>query len=322
MLTATETKTEASQGGSLPDTFLNHAERVWAPETVRVYVGYLRRFLDATPNWRRAVPEDVRAFIHQVEENASPRAGDLALASLKGFWSWALTHTKVRSNPTRDFQKSRRRYQPSIPWVTPDNVEQVLFWCRGKVNDQRPLTVRNYALLLTLAATGMRVGEAVALDWRHVVHGSNPHLAVIRSKTGVGRKVPMLPVLANALRFWKNVRIEREWRWPYLDAEAQGAEAVFIGRGSARIGTCAARDLVQRMFKANKITGSRVGPHSLRRVFVTAYLSANLGDESGCERIIGHQPHRSLGYYNLASVPELRERMGRIDYLNRLGAVR
>lgn len=104
---------------------------------------------------------------------------------------------------------------PTAPSVKPRRERDTLTLeeLRELVAAAKTRAQTRYAEIVTLAYTGMRGGELYGLEWRHVHFDDDPkkqHILVEQSyssksgltdtKTGKSRKVPMIPVVAEAIR--------------------------------------------------------------------------------------------------------------------------
>ena len=80
---------------------------------------------------------------------------------------------------------------------TPQQVQRLLDALGGQGKAE------TRTLCLTLWRTGLRVGEALALEWRDLDYaGDPPTLLVRKSKTGTGRTVPLHPDLVRLFGNW------------------------------------------------------------------------------------------------------------------------
>jgi integrase len=142
-----------------------------------------------------------------------------ALNPIRALYSTAVAEGLVRFNPTAKVALPDR---PSVD--EDDHDDEVRPFTREQLKMVLQLAPERHRLLLRfLAATGLRISEAVALQWRHLhLDGSRPHVKVRRAlvrgrvhppKSRHGRRdVPLDPALVDALR-----RHHRETEWPEAD---------------------------------------------------------------------------------------------------------
>ncbi len=171
-----------------------------------------------------------------------------------------------RANPARGRRRRVKAPKPQRTWVEP---EQLMALVAAADTHCRPIVA-------TLAGAGLRVGEAVALDWSDVNLAAGT-LTVGEAKTAAGtfREVDLPAALIEALTEWKTLR----GRGSALDGP------VLVTRtGRRQTPTNVAHRLKAAIKAANvqledaKIEpiSSRVTPHSLRRTY--ASLRAAAGD--------------------------------------------
>ena len=129
----------------------------------------------------------------------SNRTRNKSLTILGGIMERARKLYGLPSNPVRDVEKLRERYDAtSFAFYSPEEVHVLV---RAAASEQ------DAALFLTAAFTGLRRGELIALRWRDVdfprsavrVAGSYANRTLTTPKSGHGRVVPMVPAVGAAL---------------------------------------------------------------------------------------------------------------------------
>jgi integrase len=96
------------------------------------------------------------------------------------------------------------------PGLSRDQLREVLRRSEGS-------GARDYALVLLLAATGLRVGSALAIDVGDLATERGQRVVRVRGKGGRGQLVPLAPVVASA--------VDRLIEERKSDVQAQAAEA-------------------------------------------------------------------------------------------------
>jgi len=140
------------------------------------------------------------------------------MASLRACLSSALREGLIRSNPARDADLPHR------PTAEESEEEQVKAMSTEELSTLLELIPERHPLLFRLlAATGLRISEAIALEWGHLqLDGSSPQVRVRRAlvKGRIGppksrhgrRSVPLDAELVQALRWAR-----RDSDWPGED---------------------------------------------------------------------------------------------------------
>ena len=137
------------------------------------------------------------------------------MGPLRACLATAVREGLVRSNPARDIDLPHR---PAVS--ASDDEEDVRALSREQLEMLlRVIPRRHRVFFQLLAATGLRVSEAIALQWRHIeLDGSSPHIKVrrgiVRGKLGPPktrhskRDVPISHALVLELR---KHRLKSEW---------------------------------------------------------------------------------------------------------------
>jgi integrase len=177
-----------------------------------------RRVADAR---RKAEAEKRGVPLSEVEREKDPRLAlsDATirniLAPLRACLASAVREGLIRSNPARDVDLPHR------PTAEESEEEQVNAMTADELATLLALIPDRHRLLFRLlAATGLRISEAVALQWRHLeLDGSSPHVKVRRAlvkgrmgppKSRHGRRqVPLDHELVKALR-----KAHKDTDWP------------------------------------------------------------------------------------------------------------
>jgi site-specific recombinase XerD len=222
--------------------------------------------------------------------------------------SAAEVHTEV---PPKNLMPYR--YQRKPPYIYSDKQIERLVGTARKLPSPKGLRGPTYATLFGLiAATGMRISEAVSLD-RQNVDLEERVLSVRESKFRKSRLVPVHVTTRDALSDYAE---KRDRIFPMLRSDA-----FFVSERGTRVTHWAARDnfaVVSRQIGIRKkINGKRVGCgprlHDMRHRFAVRTLvdwyRAGINAERGIHKLstyLGHG-HVNDTYWYLEAVPELLE---------------
>ena len=187
------------------------------------------------------------------------RSVDLELTILTNVLNLATRRQVLRSNPLHgkarySVAEQVRHCREVAP--TPASLKLIENWLRGREDH----AVAD--LVCFLAYTGLRIGEALPLDWEAVNWGERL-LHVVREKRGITPWVPILPELEALLRaMQKRSTSHLLFPSPFDPEKARDASAV-----------------AHRIGKACKELGlGHVTPHGLRSYFVTQARQSGLSD--------------------------------------------
>ena len=230
-----------------------------SPRTVQTYVHHLKQFalfFGTSPD--RLNPDHVRRYLlHLVhEKHASWSTYNQAVSALRFFF--------MVTCPT-DIPVSRIPYgkrPKKLPQVrSAEEVARLLAGVRSPV-----ITM----LLRTIYACGLRLGEALALEPRHI--DSRQMVLRLVGKGQKERVLPLSPLLLSELRaYWLKVRPTR-WLFPGKSKERKLC-ASSVQRACQKI--CKEQGL------------PRITPHMLRHCYATRLLEAG-HDTRTIQALLGH----------------------------------
>ncbi len=189
--------------------------------------------------------------------------------------------------PTRRLPKS----------LTLDEVVSLLEAAGGERESDRPLTLRNRALLEVLYSTGARISEAVGLDIDDV--DTESRSVLLRGKGGKQRLVPIGRPAVSALDTYL-VRGR-----PDLARRGKGTPGIFLNARGGRLSRQSAWQVLQDAAEAAGIA-SAVSPHTMRHSFATHLLDGG-ADVRVVQELLGHASVTTTQIYTLVTVSALRE---------------
>jgi integrase len=182
-----------------------------------------------------------------------------------------------RANPARGRRRRVKTSKPKRTWVEP---EQLVALIEASDAYCRPIVA-------TLAGAGLRIGEAVALDWRDVNLATGV-LRVGEAKTAAGtyREVDLPGGLIEALSEWKALRRVAGPDDPVLVTRTSSRQTVTNVDHRLKTAIKAANKRLAEL--GIEPIGDRVSPHSLRRTYASVraaagdhpvYIAEQLGHE-------------------------------------------
>ena len=217
--------------------------------------------------------DDVRQYrAHLLTvRHAKPATINRRLAALSMFCRWALHHDLLRNDPTTDVPAAQQaRSAPKA--LNRSDLNRLL---RKVKQSGNPLHV---AVLLTLANTGLRVGELVALEVADVETGERS--GKVRVRLGKGsryREVPLNAEVRQALRAYRMVRPQ----------PAGKVESLFISQRGEALTTSGVWRMLNKY--ARQAGLDHVSPHVLRHSFASLLLREQQVDLVTVADLLGHQ---------------------------------
>jgi len=233
----------------------------------------------------------VRSFIAALNRTGVGRKSQgRALSALRTFFRWACRVGELAANP------AARVPTPKAPktlprHLRPGEIESLIEAPAGDAALER----RDRALLELLYATGLRVAEAVSLDWRDLdLKGRT--LRVV-GKGDKERMVPFGKPAAAALRVWRE-------RWEGVRKVGDGEDdPVFLNARGGRLTDRSARRVVDRWVDAAALARG-VHPHTLRHTFATHLLEAG-ADLRAIQELLGHASLATTQRYTHVDIERL-----------------
>ncbi len=220
--------------------------------------------------------QDVIAYYNQrLDTDAAISTVNGELACLKSFFSEVVKVGIVTVNPVR-----------GIKLQNPNNVRDRLLSSDEAARlfaaaMEFPDFVR--PLFHVLYHTGMRLGEALALQWSDI-ETEHARIVIRRSKSGEGRKVPLRDVLQGELIRWQPRTSGSQWLFPARYDASKPMQS--IRKGWLRL--------------CGEAQVSNFKPHDLRHNFTSQLQAAGVSD-STIMAITGHKTHVMLHRYSHAA---------------------
>jgi integrase/recombinase XerD len=234
---------------------------------------------ETTLNWAALRYADTVAYRGDLQGRCAPATANTRLSALRSVlkecWRLGLL-------PAEDYQRAvdvpniKGRNLSDGRMVKPAELAALFRVCEA---DHSTAGRRDSALVATLAATGMRRAETVALMYPRDCDLATGTLSIRYGKGGKSRQAWLDNPVAHALlRDWISVR--REWPGPLFCALDRGRHPV--NRGIKPDTVC---DILQR--RAEEAGIAHCSPHMMRRAFATT-VWRETGDLESLRRLLGH----------------------------------
>ena len=298
-----ETRTGTGWSGRdvLLGDFARHlqSERNRSEHTRRAYVGDVRSLLDfAEGSGLSGLDDlrlaDLRSWLAQLADGGAARSTVARrAAAARTFLGWAEKTGRIPSDPSvRLVAPKRTRHLPSV--LKQGEATAMLDVAAVRADDEDPVHVRDRAALELLYASGIRVGELVALDVDDVDHGART--VRVMGKGAKERVVPYGLPAGRALDDWLRAR-------PTL-VTAESGPALFLGRRGRRANARQIRTAVHELL-SHLPDAPDLGPHGLRHSAATHLLEGG-ADLRMVQELLGHASLATTQVYTHVSVDRLR----------------
>lgn len=286
------------------DSFINYlqAERNASGHTLKNYqndllqgLGFFARL--GGKEEERIGPDDVdfaavRAYLADLSKKGYARATiNRKIASWRSFFRYLSREGLVFANPWRRVSHLRlRRRLPAFLYEED---------CRLLVESPRKdgvLALRDRALLETLYAAGLRVGELVGLDLEDL----DLPAQMVRV-SGKGKKERIVPI---GLPAKEALEIYLRKGRPVLAARGNPGKAVFLNCFGGRLSSRGVRKIVAGY--AGSCGLSRLNPHMLRHSFATHLLDGG-ADLRVVQELLGHARLSTTQIYTHVTREKLKQ---------------
>lgn len=262
-------------------------------------VGYLKKFLRSeglATDISEIGAGEIRVFILYLQQKrrfsghpfARPQQSGLSdhtincyLRSIRAFWSWLISEGILSETPFSRV-KIPRAPRKVVPTFTDSQIGALL----GAINTEKPEGIRDYALILTLLDTGLRVSELSGLRMGDL--WLEEGTLKVMGKGGKERLIPIGRAVQRLL--WRYIsRFRPEPAFPgydflFLNADGRPVTRNHIQKRMALYGERAG------------LRGVRCSPHTLRHTAAVSFIR-NGGDAFSLQRLLGHSTLAMTRHY-------------------------
>lgn len=262
--------------------------------TLRAYVSDLRAFIVycqvdelSTENIRSVVTlRAIRAWLASLVQQGKSRSTiSRRTASIRSFTAWAYRRGYLDSDP--GLLVTSARGDQKLPQVqTPSDTAELLSYAATRTREENsPAAIRDWAILETIYATGIRVSEVCSLDTTSIDQ-QGMTLTVI-GKGNKERVVPFTRACLSALQAWLS------HGRPSL-AIPEAGRALFVGDKGRRIDPRVIRSMIHRMCAQAGVRD--LAPHALRHTAATHILAGG-ADLRAVQEMLGHSSLQTTQRY-------------------------
>lgn len=262
--------------------------------TLRAYVSDLRAFIVycqvdelSTENIRSVVTlRAIRAWLASLVQRGKSRSTiSRRTASIRSFTAWAYRRGYLDSDP--GLLVTSARGDQKLPQVqTPSDTAELLSYAATRTREENsPAAIRDWAILETIYATGIRVSEVCSLDTTSIDQ-QGMTLRVI-GKGNKERVVPFTRACLSALQAWLS------HGRPSL-AIPEAGRALFVGDKGRRIDPRVIRAMIHRMCAQAGVRD--LAPHALRHTAATHILAGG-ADLRAVQEMLGHSSLQTTQRY-------------------------
>jgi integrase/recombinase XerD len=268
-----------------------------SPKTIEAYVFHVRnfaRFFNTAPD--KLSGEQVHRYLLHLlhEKKASWAQYNQAVSALRFLFTVTCPSDTV---VTRLPYGKRPKRLPRVR--SQQEVAQFLGGARSPVIAM---------VLKTIYAAGLRLGETLALEPKHI--DSRQMVLRVVGKGNKERVIPLSPLLLSELRvYWRKVR-SRLARRSAAVAEASGW--LFPGKKGKALCASTVQRACQRICQEQGLP--RISPHTLRHCYATHLLESGT-DTRTIQALLGHHRVGTTAVYTHVTMTGLRQVVSPLDAL-------
>ncbi|MGX7172846.1 tyrosine recombinase XerC [Enterococcus ratti] len=218
---------------------------------------------------------DVRVYLSELTQKRYSRNSiSRKIASLRSFYQYLLKEEVVKENPFSYVHLKKKNLK--LPRFFYENEMQALF---DSVSSEKPLNLRDRALLEVLYGSGIRLSECSNLKQSEIDFDSE--VILIHGKGNKERYVPMGSFAQDAL-----YEYFEKGRKVLMDKYHKNHEFVFINHHGEPITPMGIEYVLNQLMKKSSLDQS-IHPHMLRHTFATHLLN-NGADMRTVQELLGH----------------------------------
>ncbi len=226
------------------------------------------------PSWANFTRQTMLSYLLNLKERGyAPTTVARKVAAAKSFFSFMVAEGIIKESPTQNVGSPK--IGKSLP--RPISVRQAMLLLEQPAKLSTPEAKRDRAMLELLYASGMRVGELVALNLGDVnIEGGDVRCF------GKGHKERIIPIAPRAVSTIKKYLQEAR---PIL-ALRDTQQALFLNARGERLTRQGLWQILKNYAKSANL-GVQVTPHTLRHSFATHMLSGG-ADLRAVQELLGH----------------------------------
>lgn len=260
---------------------------------IKAFLAFLERQDSGCSSLGLLPPETFESYFAELAaKGATPSTMLRKKSALRRFMGFLSERGLMKENPLKAIKVAKvKRSLPLLP-----SKEQLMDFFKCLPAPKNPLEIRNRAIIELFYASGLRVGELVALrmgDFKK----NPPHIKVY----GKGKKERLVPVGGAAQ---KSLETYLKVRPSFLKGRS---EAFFLGLRGKPMSRQAVWKVIKR-FALDWPKGGRVYPHLLRHAFASHLLEGG-ADLRTVQKLLGHQDIQTTEIYTHIRLEHLRKEL-------------
>jgi integrase/recombinase XerC len=250
-------------------------------------------FIDERGGSLRTVDNvQIRGFMAQLHERQLKKSSSARkLAAIRSFFQFGVKKKWIAENPAKTVATPKQ--EKRVPSFL---SEEEMAGFLEVPSSEKPLDLRDRAILELLYASGIRVSELVGINLEDANLGER--LIRVRGKGKKERLVPFGRMAAGRLTSYLRVR-------PELVQDRIGEKALFLNYQGRRITPRSVERIVDKYIRLTAVK-RKISPHSLRHSFASHLLSRG-ADLRVIQELLGHESLATTQKYTHLNLGQLME---------------
>jgi len=271
-------------------------ERNASAHTISGYGCDLGQFIDYIGErggtFRKVENVERRGFMAQLHERKLKKSSSARkLAAIRSFYKFGVKKKWIAENPAK--MVATPKQEKHIPSFL---SEEEMAGFLEVPPSEKPLDLRDSAILELLYASGIRVGELVGINLEDANLGER--LIRVRGKGKKERLVPFGRTAREGLTAYLRVR-------PALVQDRIGEKALFLNYQGRRISSRSVERIVDKYIRLTAVK-RKISPHSLRHSFASHLLSRG-ADLRVIQELLGHESLATTQKYTHLNLGQLMD---------------
>ena len=244
-------------------------------KTQALYARHIRTFrawltTNESPSPANVNQNHIRAYLEACKERGNRTTTvDCVFRILRTFWRVQLRDGLILLDPMARVERPRQERRFVKP-VTEDQLRAIL----AGLDTRDVLGQRDYALILFLADSGLRISEATSVKVNEIDWATNS--VTVIGKGRKERRVAFGQTARKALLAWVNRR-----------GGLEGSEWLWVNRFGEKLTPDSFQQRMKKLTLGLGIAAERLSPHALRHFFALSFLK-NGGDVMALQKLLGH----------------------------------
>lgn len=277
------------------DRFSRHLkyERNFSHHTIRNYLSDLHQYNNYLEDQGLGIIIDalaVRRYLALLQKKNTKSSTGRKLAAIKCFYRYLTREEIIETNPFEAVATPKA--EKKLPrFFSVDDIFRLM----DAPRPDKPLVIRDRAILELLYSSGLRAEELACLNVSHVDMAEG--MIKVIGKGNKERRLPVGGKALQAIRAYCDLRI--------AGGREGGDEALFLNYRGERLTTRSIGRIVKKYLLKAGIPG-KGSPHTLRHSFATHLLDAG-ADLRGIQELLGHSSLSTTQKYTHITTDKLME---------------